>query len=177
MRTSVLRPVVDRLTRALAAPGRYRRPLLAALVGVLGVVLIALAIPVRLPGSGQPDEGVVLGDAGAPGVSAAEDLDAFRAGRRWGISLEEMAAAAAAAREEVEITTELAAIGFVGLMVEGDAYAVLLVLPDGKIARIAGGDTLPDGRTLVSVTDDSLTLEGEERQQEVLRLFPRVRTE
>lgn len=170
-------PVFDRVARALRAPGRYRRPLLAALAGLVGVALIALAIPVRLTDAGGPGSGALAVDGEIPGVAEGEDLSAFRSNQRWGVSLDELAAAEAAANAEIEMTAELAAIGFVGLMVEGDEYAVLLVLPDGKIARLTGGDTLPDGRTLVSVTDNSLTLEGGEQQQEVLRLFPRVPTE
>ena len=34
------------------------------------------------------------------------------------------------------------------------------------------GDTLPDGRILVSVADNSLTLQGENAPPEVLTLFP-----
>ena len=169
--------ILERVTAWPRALGRYRGPLLAALAGLLGVVLVALAVPVRLPEAGGPGGGPGSLDDDIPGVAEGEDLSAFLSNRRWGVSLAELAAAAAAANEDIEMTAELAAIGFVGLMVEGGEHAVLLVLPDGKIARLAGGDTLPDGRTLVSVTDNSLTLEGGEQQQEVLRLFPRVRTE
>ena len=166
------------------AAGRYRAPLSVALAAVAVVLLAALAVPVGLPDAGAAaarDPAL----SRAPGQAAqAEDLSAFFAGRRWGVALQDLideaaAAAAAAARaaQEIEITRELAEIGFVGLMVEPREYAVLLVLPDGRISRLGGGDTLPDGRTLVSVTDNSLTLEGSDGQQDVLPLFPRVRTE
>ena len=68
-------------------------------------------------------------------------------------------------------------MGFVGLIVTQEPSAVLLASPDGGVARFAPGDTLPDGRTLVSVTDNSLTLRGEDLREEVLSLFPRVRLE
>ena len=166
------------------AAGRYRAPLSVALAAVAVVLLAALAVPVGLPDAGAAaarDPAL----SRAPGQAAqAEDLSAFFAGRRWGVALQDLideaaAAAAAAARaaREIEITRELAEIGFVGLMVEPREYAVLLVLPDGRISRLGGGDTLPDGRTLVSATDNSLTLEGSDGQQDVLPLFPRVRTE
>ena len=52
--------------------------------------------------------------------------------------------------------------------------AVLLALPEGEIVRMLPGDTLPDGRILVSVADNSLTLQGEGMPAEVLTLFPRL---
>ncbi len=163
---------------------RNRVPAGLALCALALVLTAALAIPV-----GLPDAGASQGrDAtlNRPPVEAveAEDLSAFLTSRRWGVALQDImdeaaAAAAAAARaaQEIEMTRELAEIGFVGLMVEPWEYAVLLVMPDGKIERLAGGDTLPDGRTLVSVTGNSLTLEGSEGQQDVLPLFPRLRSE
>ncbi|MDE0001841.1 MAG: hypothetical protein OXQ29_04015 [Rhodospirillaceae bacterium] len=176
--------IADSLGFLRETAARNRAPAGLAL-GALALVLIAaLAIPV-----GLPDAGASQGrDAtlNRPPVEAVEteDLSAFLASSRWGVTLQDIideaaAAAAAAARaaQEIEMTRELAEIGFVGLMVEPREYAVLLVMPDGKIARLAGGDTLPDGRTLVSVTGNSLTLEGSEGQQDVLPLFPRLRTE
>ena len=91
-------------------------------------------------------------------------------------------AEAARAREAEEagqpgINPVLAKMGFVGLIVTGDRSAVLLASPEGGVGRFAPGDTLPDGRTLVSVTDNSLTLKGDGRSEEVLTLFPPVRAE
>ena len=164
--------------------GRYRVALAVSAVALAIVLIAALAVPVGMPdaaASGARDQAL---SASPVEAARAEDLSAFLAGSRWGVVLqdiidEEAAAAAAAARAalEIEMTRELAEIGFVGLMLELSEYAVLLVMPDGKIARLAGGDTLPDGRTLVSVTGNSLTLEGSEGQQDELPLFPRVRTE
>ena len=163
---------------------RNRIGIAAVLAALAVIVLAALAVPLSLSdGSTGPGRGPDL--TGSPvEPMQQEDLSAFLASDRWGVSLQEIidkaaaeAAAAARAAAQVEMTRELAEIGFVGLMVEPDEYAVLLVLPDGKISRLAGGDTLPDGRTLVSVTDNSLTLEGSDGQRDLLPLFPRVRTE
>ena len=52
-------------------------------------------------------------------------------------------------------------MGFLGLIEAGDAVAVLLASPEpdgGGIIQLAPGDTLPDGRVLTSVTDNSITL-------------------
>ena len=181
-------PWLDRWRRLLDAPAQIKGRLAVAVAVCAGVALLALAVPVRLPEAGGSQGGSESLTGEISGAAGKEDLTAFMKGRRWGISMQEIAAEAeaaaadAAAAEGYRITPELAAIGFVGLMVEKDEYAVLLVLPSGSIARLAGGDTLPDGRTLVAVTDNSLTLEGEaldggEPQRDVLRLFPRVSTE
>lgn len=159
-------------------------PLALALAALAVVVVAALSVPV-----GLPDERV--GGGGGPALMASppdllqeEDLSALLASDRWGVSLQEIIdrhaaelAAAALAAADIEMTRELAEIGFVGLMLEPEAYAVLLVMPNGKISRLTGGDTLPDGRTLVSVTGNSLTLEGSDGQRDLLPLFPRVRME
>ena len=64
-------------------------------------------------------------------------------------------------------------MGFVGLIVTRDQSAVLLASPDGGVARFAPGDTLPDGRTLVSVTNNRLTLRGDGLHEEELSLLLR----
>lgn len=176
--------VTDTFTVLRDAAGRNPALLATALGGLAVVVLAALLVPVGLPDAdtaGRLDPGL---DTEPVQVTETEDLSAFLAGRRWGIALQDIideaaAAAAAAARaaREIEMTRELAEIGFVGLMVEPTEYAVLLVMADGKISRLTGGDTLPDGRTLVSVTGNSLTLEDSDGQQDVLPLFPRIRPE
>ncbi len=176
--------VPDGLTGLREVAARYRVAWLSALGALAVVLLAALLIPVGLPDANATgDWGPTLADSRVEAVQP-EDLSAFLASRRWGVVLQDLideaaaaAAASALAAQEFEMTQKLAEIGFVGLMVEPREYAVLLVLPDGKISRLAGGDTLPDGRALVSVTDNSLTLEESDGQQEVLPLFPRVRTE
>ena len=149
----------------------------AALVLGGATVLAALATPVRLP-----EEGARTDPAGTlPEVAvevAPEDLGAFLESRRWGISFEETRKKSAPPVEPdgPSINPALAKMGFVGLIVTKEESAVLLESPDGGIARVAPGDTLPDGRTLVSVTDNSLTLKGGDLPEEVLTLFPPIRT-
>ena len=153
-------------------------------------VLAALAMPVHPPEEREDTDSLSVLPPDVP-EAAHEDLDAFVANRRWGVSLQEIRdAEAAKARPAApaeparaaepaapSINPALAKMGFVGLIVTRDQSAVLLASPDGGVARFAPGDTLPDGRTLVSVTDNSLKLRGDGPHEEVLSLFPRVRTE
>ena len=176
--------LLDRLPlgAARAWSESHRQPLMAALL-VIAAALAALLLPVRLPDEAARGDG--RGALPPPMERApAEDLGAFSAGRRWGISLQDIidqdkeeAKASSGAMEQVEITPPLAEIGFVGLMREGEKHAVLLVLPDGRIARLAGGEALPDGRILASVAGHSLTLVADDGQKEVLALFPRLEAE
>ena len=148
-----------------------------ALLAGCVTALIALEVPVRLPeGDATPDPANLLTEE-LPEV-APEDLGAFMASRRWGTSLNEIREVRVTEAEPVEpaLNPVLVKMGYVGLIVAGDQSAVLLALPDGGITRMVPGDTLPDGRTLVSVTDNSLTLQGDGRPEEVLMLFPRFRT-
>ena len=153
----------------------------AGLAACLAAVLAALAIPVPPPqGSTGTDSWSALPADTAE--SAPEDLSAFLDSRRWGASLREILEAEAekarqAAQPKSAINPVLAKMGFVGLIVTRGESAVLLEAPEGGVTRFAPGDTLPDGRTLVSVTDNSLTLKGEDRPEEVLTLFPPVRSE
>ena len=183
-----LAALLDRLPlgAARAWSESHRQPLMAALLAI-AAALAALLLPVRLPDEAARGDG--RGALPPPMERApAEDLGAFSAGRRWGISLQDIidqdkeeakeeAKASSGAMEQVEITPPLAEIGFVGLMREGEKHAVLLVLPDGRIARLAGGEALPDGRILASVAGHSLTLVADDGQKEVLALFPRLEAE
>ena len=144
------------------------------LLACCATMLVALAMPVRLPEGGArtdpsnslPEDRVDVGP---------EDLDAFMASRRWGVSLNERAAPV---KQDVPaINPALAEMGYVGLIAAKDQRAVLLALPEGEIVRMVPGDTLPDGRLLVSVTDNSLTLKGDGLSEDVLTLFPRIRTD
>ena len=161
-----------------------RRWWTGALLACLAAVLAALAMPVSQPqGSGMTDTLNSLPEHA--GGSAHEDLGAFLDSRRWGASLREILEAEAErarkAREAEQLRTAinpvLAKMGFVGLIVTGDRSEVLLESPEGGVARYTPGETLPDGRTLVSVTDNSLTLKGDDTSEEVLTLFPPVRSE
>ena len=156
----------------------------AAVLACLGAVLAALAMPVSLPeGSGAADTLSALPEHAAE--SAPEDLGVFLESRRWGASLREILEAEAErarqAREAEQprpaVNPVLAEIGFVGLIVTGGRSEVLLMAPEGGVARYAPGEALPDGRSLVSVTGNSLTLKGDDSPEEVLLLFPRLRSD
>ena len=150
----------------------WRRAAVVLLAG--GATLaVALAMPVTLPEAGRTAEsGDVLPEA-LPGPEP-EDLGAFLESRRWGVFAEEKAEEEPPPPEEPALNPALAKMGFVGLIVSGDESAVLLESPEGGITRVAPGETLPDGRTLVSVADNHLTLKGEGVPEEVLTLFPPV---
>ena len=64
-----------------------------------------------------------------------------------------------------------------GLIATQNKLAALLTIPEGEIVRMLPGDTLPDGRILLSITDNSLTLQGEGQPVEMLTLFPRLSME
>ena len=158
-----------------------------ALLACFTAVLAALTVPVHLPEGREETGSLSVAPSGTP-ETAPEDLAAFVASRRWGVSLQEVWEAEAAKARPAEpaetdepaepsINPALAKMGFVGLIVTKEQSAVLLASPDVGIARFAPGDTLPDGRTLVSVADNSLTLRSEDLREEVLFLFPRVRME
>ena len=160
-----------------------RRWWAGALLACLVAVLAALAMPVSLPeGSGATDSLSGLPEHAAG--SATEDLGAFLDNRRWGASLREILEAEAerarqareAEQPQPAINPVLAKMGFVGLIVTGSRSEVLLESPEGGVARYTPGETLPDGRTLVSVTDNSLTLKGDDSSEQVLTLFPPVRS-
>ena len=142
-----------------------------ALLAAGAVVAAALALPVRLPeGGASAGPGERLPEA--PAEAAPEDLSAFLEIRRWGPPpaepepdpVEQSAPA---------LNPVLAEMGFVGLIAVQDERAVLLALPEGEIVRKLPGDTLPDGRILVSVDDNNLTLKAEGLPAEELTLFPR----
>ena len=148
----------------------------------LGAVLAALAVPVSLSeGNGTTDGSSALPEDTAE--SAPEDLGAFLDSRRWGASLREILEAEAEKARQAQaagqpaVNPALAKMGFVGLIVAAGRSEVLLEAPEGGVARFAPGDILPDGRALVTVTDNSLTLKGEDSPEEVLTLFPRMRSE
>ena len=146
------------------------RLVLGALLAGAAVAAAALAMPVAAPETGA--------HAAAPAAmpeaavaAAPEDLSALLDIRRWGELPPE------SKPEPVEapgpaLNPVLAEMGFVGLIAAGDERAVLLALPEGEIVRMLPGDTLPDGRILVSVADNSLSLEAAGGATEVLTLFP-----
>ena len=152
-----------------------------AFLACLAAALVAMTVPVRPPDQAAMKAPSNLLSEDAPDVTP-EDLAAFMANRRWGGSLNELLEAEAAPRladppgqDEPGLHPVLVEMGYVGLIVAEGQTAVLLASPEGGVARLAPGDTLPDGRTLVSVTDNRLILGGDGLPEEVLTLFPRVR--
>ena len=168
----------DRLREAL----RYRCPTVPVVLATLVVAIGGLVIPVdtsaravdRASRSTLPDPAV--------GPAPVEDLSGFLAIDRWG---------AAATEEEDEPVEEpvdpaglnpaLQGIGFIGVTFMEDEYAVLLNLsavdvPDAQpleagLVRLFPNDFLPDGRRLVAVSADSLTLANHDGVQEEHLLF------
>lgn len=141
-------------------------------------VLAAFAIPVRVPEQGTRAPAGDLLPADLIEVER-EDLDGFLEIRRWSVPPEttpELAEppVAPARQPDLSVNPVLAKMGYVGLISARGRHAVLLALPDGKVVRMVPGDTLPDGRILVSVTENSLALKAEGHAEEVLTLFPRA---
>ncbi len=162
---------------------------IAVCAAILATVLAAFVFPPGVSGGDAATDGPG-GFAGNLPAAVPEDLSAFVGGDRWGVSLEDVLAEVAAENlARRGLNPVLRRMGFLGLMEAGDATAVLLADPDldgGSIIQLAPGDTLPDGRVLTEVTDNSITLasssEGadgsagptEGAHREVLLLFPRV---
>ncbi len=166
-------PSMSRLNNWL---NRYRRPLIVVLSAWSLTILAGLLIPVDLPDGGERGDrqNALLG--ATTEQLAAEDLTAFLDSRRWGVSLREISELRAG-REQSAINPILAKMGFVGLITTVERTAMILMLPEGEITRLELGATLPDGRILAAVTENSLTLRDENQQEEKLLLFPQVRTD
>ena len=156
-----------------AALHRYRKPLTVAVAVCALALLAALTIPVGLPDAATASTaGRLSGDQLA--VAPVEDLTAFMTSRRWGVSFEETEAARRA-RELANGATDTRRdrMGFVGTTATPDDRVVLLTLPGGGIARVPAGGALPDGRTLSTVTDTTVTFSDGGSEDEELELFPR----
>ena len=148
------------------------------------MVVAALSVPVSTPEvQAAPDADEVASPLPAELIAAVhtEDLGSFLAIRRWGAPEAEVEEAAVlqrpASTEPRSINPVLLEMHYVGLIAVQDQRVVLLDLPETGIVRYAPGDTLPDGRVLVSVTDESLTLKAEGLPAEELMLFPEILTE
>lgn len=154
------------------------RRLAGAALACCMTVLAAFAMPVRVPEPGT------RAPSGEPVPRALieverEDLGAFLEIRRWGAPPETAPGLSEPprtpkTRPRPSVNPILVKMGYVGLISARGRHAVLLALPDGKVVRMVPGDTLPDGRILVSVTENSLTLKAEGQAAEVLTLFPRA---
>ena len=143
-------------------------------------VAVALAMPVPLPAPPSTASPVPLpvlsGEVAA--VAARDDFNTFLQSARWGDhgprTRKRAGSPAPAASPASTTNPELARMNYVGLITIHDQRTVLFEVPDVGVVRYVPGDRLPDGRVLVSVTDDSLTLGADGRADEVLMLFPTV---
>ena len=164
------------LTLAHRIPPRQRRWIAGALSALAATALLAAVLPV--PGGEIATTDRAGAGDGTVSATAEEDLTAFLDTKRWGRSLREIqeeraAAEAAAAGASSGLNPVLVEMGYVGLIVTTEYSAMLLTLPTGDIARLTLGDRTPDGRTLSSLTDNTLTLTAADGSDEVLELFPR----
>ena len=164
---------------------RYRWPAVPILLATLVVAIAGLAIPVdtSVGTSGPASRSPLPG--GTTDVAPAEDLTGLLAIDRWG-------APATPEEEPVEepvdpagLNPALQGIGFIAVTFMEDEYAVLLNLSavtrqsrqdtqvelEAGLVRLLAGDTLPDGRRLVAVSPDSLTLGNLDGGQEEHQLF------
>jgi len=113
-------------------------------------------------------------------TTAKENLAALLSSRRWG----DFAArptksdtpTVADPASAPTMNLELLKMNYVGLIAVQDQRIVLIKVPGVGIVRYVSGDTLPDGRVLVSITDQSLKLKAEGHPEEELMLFPSART-
>ena len=157
------------------------RRLAGASLACCMAVLAAFATPVRVPEEGTMAPSSELLPEDLVEVER-EDLGAFLEIRRWSVPAElptDLPAPPAEPERQPNLSVNpiLVKMGFVGLISTRGRHAVLLAMQDGKVVRMAPGDTLPDGRILVSVADNSLTLKAEGQPEEVLTLFPHAEPE
>lgn len=163
----------SRLVRTLRRTRLGRHPLVPILLAAIAFAVIGLLLPPRsTDASGGPG---LDGSQSAAPLAPPEDLADFRTLSRWGTSIQSVEDAQTGAVDQPAsgLNPELVKLGFIGLSRSADEIAVLLTHPDGH-TRLTGGDTLPDGRTLLAVTDNDLTLEDADGRRETLVLFPRV---
>lgn len=163
-----------RRVRALDGPLRW--PLAPALALCFVAAIAGLLWPVARP----PLAAAVAedGETAPPAVGDdAEDLAAFLASRRWGISLAEAEAAATATPPSpaAGLNPALAELGFIGVTAQGGRFAAL-VLADGVAVRLSAGDVLADGQTLAAIDANTATLLAPSGEERVLVLFPPVST-
>lgn len=163
--------VVRRLLRQGRALAMWRWPLAPAFALCLAVAAAGIGLPAARP---SPAALADPGDLRAlPSVEAeSEDLSAFLASRRWGISLAEARSASPPAAA-AGINPALAALGFVGVTFHGGAFRAL-VLVDGAVVRLRAGDALPDGQTLTAVDGNTVAVRAPGGDERVLVLFPPV---
>ena len=162
---------MSRSINRLLSPLQWGGVLLACLT----TLIVALVMPVRLP---ERDVGMEPSNILPEDMAevAPEELSAFLASERWGVPINESEEVGdtPVKQDAPLLNPVLVEMGYVGLVAVKDQRMVLLALPEGNVVRLSPGDTLPDGRTLVSVTDNRLILKGNDMAEEVLTLFPRI---
>ena len=183
-----------RAARQLAIRTLRRHALVPPFGVALLAALLAFVLPLAAPDDSLARRAVDSFSDGSVRQLASEDLAAFRASARWGISLQDARERAEAERErarQAELqrrakeaeeaervqaawSPELQAIGFVGVVITASERVVLLTLPAAEIGRFHAGDVLEDGRTLASISAQALVLQHEDGQEETLALFPPV---
>ena len=155
----------------------HRTVVLAFAATAAALIVLAWLLPIPNPDATAASADRPLG--GIPQNPPPEDLTAFLDVDRWGLSLREINARIAdeeALRQgrRPGLNPALKALGYVGRVLQADAYTVLLTTAEGTIARLSTGDVLPDGRVLASVDGNSISLRSADTGAvEVLELFPR----
>lgn len=165
--------MASRLLRTLRRTRLGSHFLAPILLAAIAFAVIGLLIP---PRSTDATVGPGLGASqSAAELVPPEDLADFRTMSRWGTNIQSVEDARTEPVDQPAsgLNPELVKLGFFGLSRSRDEIAVLLALPNGH-TRLTSGDTLPDGRTLLAVTDNDLTLEDADGRRETLVLFPRV---
>jgi len=147
---------------------RLRHPTVATLGIAVLVGLAGFAPPLGTPTLSDAPTFAVAHNAT---VAGAEDLEGFLYIRRWGMPAEFVS------KKEDEsdpgLNPELRKLGFIGITTSESETAVRLTHPEDGFVRLVRGDALPDGRVIVSVTANALTLMDQSGQRETLLLFPR----
>ena len=177
----------DRLANRIGfgvSPGASSFLRRAAPVALGAVLFAAIGLAWPLGGSSIPPAFSSSPAIGADASADGGELVDFLAMARWGKPAYDPEAARLAAEEAARLAAEraaaagginpkLAELGVIGISTTVDSRAVLLTKPDGDHERLTVGETLPDGRTLVSVTANTVVLEDAAGRRESLLLFLR----
>ena len=168
---------LERLTKAMRPARLGRHPLVLILLMAVVFAVVGTALP-PFSSSGAVGPGLDSSRSMAQLVPV-EDLAAFRTMSRWGSDIQSLDTQNAGADDGTSsgLNPELVKLGFIGLTLTAAENTVLLTRPDGHTLHLTDGDSLPDGRTLVSVTDNALTLEDATGSRETLVLVPRRSSE
>ena len=164
---------IHRLIKATRPSRLARHPLIPIPLAALVCAAIGFGLP---PLSTADNIGPGLGsDRSMAQPVPTEGLADFRTMSRWGTDIQsvEEAQNATAAGASLGLNPELVKLGFIGLTLTATEHSVVLTHPEGHTIHLTDGDALPDGRTLISVTENALTLEGATGERETLVLFPR----